>query len=147
MTRLISFRNVSIQKRLPLLICLFLLSIVISFGWISYISVKNEAFKTGKERLTALSTQLSSMLGQSAQLGVTSSRTAAEKEAIKRTIVGGDPEDKIEALEILRKLRTDSTWVLAEILDKMGRTTEAQKARDKVARLQAMAASQRIAAN
>ena len=37
--------------------------------------------------------------------------------------------------------------MLAEILDKMGRTTEAQKARDKVARLQAMAASQRIAAN
>jgi signal transduction histidine kinase len=118
MTRLISFRNVSIQKRLPLLICLFLLSIVISFGWISYISVKNEALKTGKERLTALSTQLSSMLGQSAQLGITTSRTAAEKEAVKRTIVAGDPEDKIEALEILRKLRTDSTWVLAELLDK-----------------------------
>ncbi len=37
--------------------------------------------------------------------------------------------------------------MLAEILDKMGRNDEAQKARDKVARLQAMAASQRIAAN
>ncbi len=37
--------------------------------------------------------------------------------------------------------------MLAEVLDKMGRTDEAQKARDKVARLQAMAASQRIAAN
>ena len=37
--------------------------------------------------------------------------------------------------------------MLAEILDKMGRTTEAQKARDKVTRLKAMAASQRIAAN
>jgi protein O-mannosyl-transferase len=37
--------------------------------------------------------------------------------------------------------------MLAEILDKMGRTDEAQKARDKIARLQAMAASQRIAAN
>jgi protein O-mannosyl-transferase len=36
--------------------------------------------------------------------------------------------------------------MLAEILDKMGRTDEAQKARDKVARLQAMAGSQRIAA-
>ena len=37
--------------------------------------------------------------------------------------------------------------MLAEILDKMGRTDEAQKARDKVARLQAIADSQRIAAN
>jgi predicted Zn-dependent protease len=37
--------------------------------------------------------------------------------------------------------------MLAEVLDKLGRTDEAQKARDKVARLQAMAASQRIAAN
>jgi signal transduction histidine kinase len=118
MTRSISFRNVSIQKRLPLLICLFLLSIVISFGWISYISVRHEALKTGRERLIALSTQLSGMLAQSAQLGIATSKTAADKDAIKRTIVTGDPEDKIEALEILRKLRTDSTWVLAEILDK-----------------------------
>jgi tetratricopeptide (TPR) repeat protein len=37
--------------------------------------------------------------------------------------------------------------MLAEVLDKIGRTDEAQKARDKVTRLQAMAASQRIAAN
>jgi Flp pilus assembly protein TadD len=37
--------------------------------------------------------------------------------------------------------------MLAEVLDKMGRTDEAQKARDDVARLQAMAGSQRIAAN
>jgi tetratricopeptide (TPR) repeat protein len=37
--------------------------------------------------------------------------------------------------------------MLAEVLDKLGRTDEAQKARDYVARLQAMAGSQRIAAN
>jgi tetratricopeptide (TPR) repeat protein len=37
--------------------------------------------------------------------------------------------------------------MLAEVLDKLGRTDEAQKARDKVVRLQAMAGSQRIAAN
>jgi tetratricopeptide (TPR) repeat protein len=37
--------------------------------------------------------------------------------------------------------------MLAEVLDKLGRTDEAQKARDQVARLQAMAASERIAAN
>jgi predicted Zn-dependent protease len=37
--------------------------------------------------------------------------------------------------------------MLAEVLDKLGRTSEAQKARDKVARFQELAASQRIAAN
>jgi tetratricopeptide (TPR) repeat protein len=37
--------------------------------------------------------------------------------------------------------------MLAEVLDKLGRTDEAQKARDHVTRLQAMAGSQRIAAN
>ncbi|HKS03808.1 MAG TPA: tetratricopeptide repeat protein, partial [Chthoniobacterales bacterium] len=37
--------------------------------------------------------------------------------------------------------------MLAEVLDKLGRTNEAQKARDYVARLQAMAGSQRMAAN
>jgi predicted Zn-dependent protease len=37
--------------------------------------------------------------------------------------------------------------MLAEVLDKLGRTDEAQKARDYVAHLQAMAGSQRMAVN
>jgi hypothetical protein len=37
--------------------------------------------------------------------------------------------------------------MLAEILDKMGRTSEAQTARDDATRLKAMATSPRIAAN
>ena len=55
--------------------------------------------------------------------------------AAQRRAVGREPDQPRQYL------------MLAEILDKMGRATEAQKARDKVARLRAMAASQRIAAN
>ena len=59
----------------------------------------------------------------------------AEALAAQRRAVAREPDQPRQYL------------MLAEVLDKMGRVAEAQKARDKVAHLQAMAASQRIAAN
>ena len=111
------FRGLSIQRRLPLFICVLLLSVIITFGCIAYISVKNEALKTSKERLRTLSDQLSSMLSQSVQSTLTASRTAAGQESIIKCLRTGESEFNIEALEVLRKLRLDSTWVMAELLD------------------------------
>jgi signal transduction histidine kinase len=116
-TRRFSFRGLSIQQRLPLLICVLLLSIIVTFSYISYVGVKDSALKTGKERLRSLSDQLSGMLSQSAQSTLTASRTAASQEAIKKSIQTGDPESNIESLDILRKLRSDTTWVLAELVN------------------------------
>ncbi|MFI5129497.1 MAG: HAMP domain-containing protein [Chitinophagales bacterium] len=110
------FRGLSIQRRLPLFIGLLLLSVVITFGCISYFSVRNEALKTGKERLRSLSDQLSTMLAQSAQQTLTASRTAAKQESIIKSLQTGEQEYKIEALEVMRKLRSDTNWVLAELL-------------------------------
>ena len=111
------FRGLSIQQRLPLFICILLLSVIISFSWISYISVKSEALKTGKERLRSLSDQLGAMLSQSAQSALTASRTAANQEAIKKWMETGDPKLEKEAVEHMRKVRLDTTWVLVELLD------------------------------
>ena len=108
MMKRILFRGLSIQRRLPLFIGVLLLSVVITFGCISYFSVKNEALKTGKERLRSLSDQLSTMLAQSAQQSLTASRTAAKQESIIKSLQTGEPEYKIEALEVLRKLRSDT---------------------------------------
>ncbi len=116
----LSFRNLSIQKRLPLFICVLLLSVIISFGWISYISVKNETLKNGKERLRSLSNQLSSMLAQSAQSALTGSRAAANQHPVKKYLQTNDAGFKNEALEVLDKLRPDSTWVFAELLNANG---------------------------
>src|SRR6476660_2301538 len=116
-----SFRGLSIQQRLPFFICVLLLSVIITFGWISYISVKNQTLKTNNERLLSLSDQLSSMLAQSAQSTLTISRTAAAQESIKESLQTGQPEFNIEALQVLKKLRLDSTWVMAELLNANGK--------------------------
>src|SRR6185503_2598969 len=113
-----SFRGLSIQQRLPLLICLLLLCIMVTFSWISYLGLKNAALKTGKDRLRSLTDQLSSMFAQSSQATLAATRLAANQEPIKNCFQSSEPSVKIEALYALRKLRPDSTWVLAELLDR-----------------------------
>ena len=117
MRNLFSFRNLSIQRRLPLFICILLLIVIITFGWISYISVRNEALKTGKERLISLSDQLSSMLSKSAQAVLISTRATANQPVIIQSIESSDEKKKAEAYDVLRKLRLDSTWVLVELIN------------------------------
>ena len=117
MKKHLPFRGLSIQQRLPLLICLLLLAIILIFSYISYIGVKNTALKTGKERLQTLSDQLSGMLAQSAQSTLIASIAAANKESVKKSLQTNEEDHKIEALDELKKLRPDSTWVLAELLD------------------------------
>jgi len=91
--------------------------VIITFGSISYFSVRQEALKTGKERLQALSNQLSTMLSQSTQISLTTTRTAAGNESLKKCLQTGDVASRIDALDVLNKLRPDSTWVLAELLN------------------------------
>jgi signal transduction histidine kinase len=117
MARRLLLRGLSIQQRLPLLICVLLLSIMITFTWISYFGVKNAALKSGKSRLYSLTDQLSSMFSQSYQLVMTSTRAAAGQESIKKFLQTPTPEVQTEAMKALQKLRLDSTWVLTELLD------------------------------
>ncbi|MDP4261015.1 MAG: sensor histidine kinase [Bacteroidota bacterium] len=111
------FRGLSIQQRLPLLICVLLLSIMITFSWISYIGVKKAALNTGKERLRTLTDQLSSMFSQSYQTIMVATHVAAGQESIKKSLEGGGPEFQTDAMQVLQKLRLDSTWVLTELLN------------------------------
>jgi signal transduction histidine kinase len=116
-TRRLSFQGLSIQQRLPLLICVLLLCIMVTFSCISYISVKNAALKTGKERLRSLTDQFSSMFAQSAQTIAAASRAAARQEFIIKNLQTEGHEFRAEALEALQKLRLDSTWVLVELIN------------------------------
>lgn len=116
--RRFTLRGLSIQQRLPLLICVLLLVIIVTFSYITYIDVKSSALNSGKERVRTLSDQLSSMLAQSVQATLTATRTAADKEAIKKSLRTGETEYNIEALDILRKLRPDTSWVLVQLVNK-----------------------------
>jgi signal transduction histidine kinase len=115
-----TFQGLSIQQRLPLLICVLLCSVILSFGFASYYSIKKASLEMGKKRLRSLTDQMGSMFTQSSQGLNILMLTTARKDSLKKYILSGGTELQAETLEILNKLRTnrnDSTWVLLELLD------------------------------
>src|SRR5215213_9029555 len=83
------FRGLSIQHRLPLLICLLLATVIFIFGLVSYFTVRNVALEMGKKRLRSLTDQLGTMFAQSAKALNTASLTVAAKDPIKKYIQTG----------------------------------------------------------
>jgi signal transduction histidine kinase len=110
------FQGFSIQQRLPLLICILLLSVVTTFGIISYISVQQAAEKSGRERLASLSNQIGNMLSQSAQSMLAASREAAAKMDIIQCTYP-NPDTSL-AVNVMEKLALDSQTVMVEVTDK-----------------------------
>ena len=114
--RRVTFRGLSIQQRLPFLICILLLSVIITFSYISYVGVRNAAIETGRERLTTLVDELSAMLARTSEDVLLVTRTAAIDETIIKGLESREPVSKIDALTTLARLRPDSTWVLSELI-------------------------------
>lgn len=113
----IPFRGLSIQQRLPLLICVLLLAVMITFSWASYMSVKKASLKAGRERLHSLTDQLATVLSQSAQAFITASRNTAAQPAIKKCLGLLDAGTCLEAQGILDKLRQDTMSILTDLID------------------------------
>ncbi|HVT86927.1 MAG TPA: hypothetical protein VHD35_17120, partial [Chitinophagaceae bacterium] len=111
------FSNLSIRKRLPLLICILLFILILVFSLASYLGVKNASLEVGEQRLKNLSGQLSAMLGQSAQAITANTKAAANVEPLKKYIQTGETKSDSAVLGILQKLRTDSTWVSVQLLN------------------------------
>src|SRR5436190_7781512 len=99
-----SFRSLSLQQRLPLLISMLLLAIMVTFSWISYIGVRSAALETGKERLRSLADQLSAMFSRSTQSILVATQATADQESVKKILQPGGSEFQSKALEDLRKL-------------------------------------------
>lgn len=113
----IRLRGLSIQQRLPLLICILLLSMMITFSLICYQGVKNSALKSGRERLLSLTSQLSTMFSQSMQNFLTATRTAANQQSVKNFLNSDGVKQKDSALLALQKILQDSSSVFVELLD------------------------------
>src|SRR5688572_9772982 len=109
-TRLFRFplRGLSYQQRLPLLICVLLLCIIVTFGWTSYLGVKKAALKAGQDRLLSLTGQLSSMFSESSQNYLTNIRTTAAQDTIKKFLLSNGKEFRHQSLTALQKLHRDS---------------------------------------
>ena len=112
-----SFSQLSIQQRLPLLICALLLTTITIYGFANYYSLKKAVLAIGSERLRSLTDQLSSMLGQSTQFVVNAGNTAAAQNAVIECLKSNGNEFCKETLGVLDKLHRDSTWVSVTLIN------------------------------
>src|SRR5260221_7695050 len=113
-----NFSQLSIQQRLPLLICVLLLSVIIIFGGVSYLGVRKAALKSGRERLWTLTEQLGSMLSANARGIIATTYANASQPAIKKYLQTGGKDSATEALIAIEKVMSDSPYVLVQLLDK-----------------------------
>ncbi len=111
------FNFQSVQTRLPFLIFLLLVVAIIAFGWLSYIGIRKSTVEAGSLRLKTLSTQLSTMFAQSAQVLVQQTRQEANKPAIKTYLQTAGRDSVNEAKTILNKLKSDTTYVSIQLLN------------------------------
>ena len=127
-----SFRGLSIQQRLPLLICVLLCSVILTFSFASYYGVKKATLEMGKKRLRSLTDQLGTTLfTESNKTLNTLILAVVKKDTVKKFVQSRGTELRTEALEILNKLRKDSTWCLVELLDS-GKTPILRSGNEKV---------------
>lgn len=111
-------KGLSLQQRIPLLICILLLIIMVTFTLISYQGVKSAALKSGRERLLSLTSQFSTMFSQSMQAFAVSTRVAANHRSIKKFLNSNGTEQKDSAFLALQNVRQDTSSVLIDLLDK-----------------------------
>lgn len=116
-SRRFSFRGLSIQQRLPLLICVLLCSVILTFSFASYYGVKKATLEMGEKRLRSLTDQLGTIFTESSKAMNTLTLAVVRKDTVKKCVQSRGTDLGTETLEILNKLRKDSTWCLVELLD------------------------------
>jgi len=115
--RIITFRSLSLKQRLPLLICVLLLVIIITFSFISYFGVKRAALAMGRDRLQALTEQLGSLFGKSAEAFINTTHATANQRPVKEYLQSGNTVLLDSAKEAIEKMRQDSLSVFVQLLD------------------------------
>jgi signal transduction histidine kinase len=111
------FRGLSIQQRLPLLICILLLSIIIAFSWAAYVGVKKASLAIAADRLRTVTDQLSSILGQTSRVTMISAHNVAKEEPVRKYLQSGATIPDSAAKASLQKLQTDTQSLYVELLD------------------------------
>lgn len=112
-----SFSRLSIRQRLTFLICSLLFASIIIYGYANYYSLRKASLIIGKDRLSTVNRQITSNFAQSAQFLVNASKTAAAQKEVIQFLQSGGAASRKETLDILDKLRRDSTWVWIGLLN------------------------------
>lgn len=111
------FPRLSIQHRLPLLICVLLLVVIIAVSWTAYIGMKKSALDAGRNRVVTLTEQLATMFQAAVPPIRTNLRSAADHESIKNYLLSANKEFVDSAMFQLRKLRGDTVVVNVQLLN------------------------------
>jgi len=111
--------TLSLRERLPLLICVLLLSLIAVFGSVAWIGVRKASMRAGKERLLSLSSQLSNMFTASATSVKGQLNAAAREQTLLDFLQRGDTDTSLTggAEGSLAKLIKDTTVRRVELLN------------------------------
>lgn len=96
--------SISIQYKLPLLICALLLGVVVLSSWAAYRGVRGSAFAAARERLENVSNQLASLLQASAgQVGAAVAKAAAN-DTLRRFLETPNATTRLDAISMMRHM-------------------------------------------
>ncbi|MEP6683835.1 MAG: ATP-binding protein [Parafilimonas sp.] len=119
MLKLFSLKK-SIQKRLSFFTCILILCIIIIFGYASYLAIQNASVTAARNRLSALTGQISSMFSQGGTVMVQSVKETAANKAMIAFLQsnGADSADVVQ--QQLNNARTDTLVPLVELYNNSG---------------------------
>ena len=113
-----AFKDLTIQQRLPVFICLLLLTVVVAFSWVSYLSVRKASMAIGAERVITLTDKLSAIFKQSLDRFAASVGAVASDNNIKAYLIAPNASDRAASLDTFRKyLKKDTANKLLQLVD------------------------------
>ncbi|HEY8387176.1 MAG TPA: cache and HAMP domain-containing protein, partial [Parasegetibacter sp.] len=111
-------KGLSLQARLPFLICALLLCVILVFSTMAYLEVRNSARKVAQIRLNSRIVQLATTFSQSTQgLLSANARIASNPDIISYLESGASFEKEAELLSYLASTRTDSSHIAVQVFD------------------------------
>jgi len=112
------FNRFPIRQRLPLFIFILLLVIVVAFGWVSYISVKNTSISARAERVTNLADKLTGMFKQSMDHFAASGKAMAGQQSLTGYLTDRNKADSIKTIAFLGdEEKKDTSIKLIQLLN------------------------------
>jgi signal transduction histidine kinase len=121
--KIFTFKNMSIQQRLPLFICILLLTVVTAFSWISYVSVRKTALDMGAERVSTLADKLSAMFKGSVDGFAAKMQAVASQKSVIDLLESEEPDTHGQVSDLFNNFRKNDTLTrVITLLDTQKRT-------------------------
>ena len=115
MSAIFSFKSMSIQKRLSLFMFILIFCVVAIFGYTSYLAVQNAAINAARNRIAALTEQISSLFAQSGTAVLNNAKETAQNKGIKGFLKSGGKDSAYEARKALNLGTLDTIIPVTEL--------------------------------